>query len=64
MKPPRYYPLPVLVLGFISSRSAQQNSTNVNVSSVVTCVSTGDHRQHIPDPAAGLGPVALGFSSD
>jgi predicted porin len=46
MKPVSYFTLPVLVLGFVLSTTAQQNSTQVNVSSVVTCVSTGDQRQH------------------
>jgi predicted porin len=43
---PAYFTLPVLVLSFVLSTSAQQNSTKVNVSSVVTCVSTADQRQH------------------
>jgi predicted porin len=63
MKPPRYFTLPVLVLGFISSTSAQQNSTQVTVSSVVTCVSTGDQRQHCPaNISAGI--VMLRQSSE
>jgi hypothetical protein len=46
MKPARYFTLPVLVLTFVLSTTAQRNSTQVTVSSVVTCVSTGDQRQH------------------
>ena len=49
MTPARDYKLPVLALGFISNKSTQQDSTNVSASSVVTCVSTSDQRQHIPD---------------
>ena len=48
MKPARYFTLPVLALSFVLTTSAQQNSTQVTVSSVVTCVSTGDQRQHCP----------------
>jgi predicted porin len=40
------FTLAVLVLALVLSTSAQQNSTQVTVSSVVTCVSTGDQRQH------------------
>ena len=55
MKPASYFTLPVLVLGFVLSTSAQQNSTQVTVSSVVTCVSTGDQRQHCAaDTSAGV----------
>lgn len=46
MKPAKYFTLPFLVLSLVLSTSAQQNSTQVTVSSVVTCVSTGDQRQH------------------
>ena len=46
MKPAKYFTLPILVLSFVLSSSAQQNSTQVTVSSVVTCISTGDQRQH------------------
>jgi predicted porin len=50
-----YFTLPVLVLGFALSTSAQQNATQVTVSSVVTCVSTGDQRQHCPaNTSAGV----------
>ena len=50
-----YFRLPVRVLGFVLSTSAQQNSTQVTVSSVVTCVSTGDQRQHCAaDTSAGV----------
>ena len=63
MKPARYFTLPVLVLGLISSTSAQQNSTQVTVSSVVTCVATGDQRQHCPaNTSAGI--VMLRQSSE
>jgi len=48
MKLARYFTFLVLVLGLCLSTSAQQNSTQVSVSSVVTCVSTGDQRQHCP----------------
>jgi hypothetical protein len=64
MTPARDYKLPVLALGFISNKSTQQDSTNVSASSVVTCVSTSDQRQHIPDLAGGREPVVRGFSSD
>ena len=51
----RYFTLPVLVLGLVLSTSAQQNSTQVTVSSVVTCVSSGDQRQHCAaDTNAGV----------
>ena len=51
----RYFTLPVLALGLVLSTSAQQNSTQVTVSSVVTCVSTGDQRQHCAaDTSAGV----------
>jgi len=47
--------LPILVFGYCLSTSAQQNSTQVAVSSVVTCVSTGDQRQHCPaNTSAGI----------
>ena len=53
-----YFTLPALVfgvLGSVLSTSAQQNSTQVTVSSVVTCVSTGDQRQHCAaDTSAGV----------
>ncbi len=50
-----YFTLPAVVLSFILSTSAQQNSTQVTVSSVVTCASTGDQRQHCPaDTSAGV----------
>ena len=51
----RHFTLPVLVLGSVLSTNAQQNSTQVTVSSVVTCVSTGDQRQHCAaDTSAGV----------
>ena len=51
----RYFTLPALVLSSILSTSAQQNSTQETVSSVVTCVSTGDQRQHCAaDTSAGV----------
>ena len=51
----RYFTLPVLVLASVLSTSAQQNSTQVTVSSVVTCVSTGDQRQQCAaDTSAGV----------
>jgi len=54
----RYFTLPVHVLGVLGSvlsTSAQQNSTQVTVSSVVTCVSTSDQRQHCAaDTNAGV----------
>ena len=63
MKPARYFTLPVLVLTFVSSTSAQQNSRQVNVSSVVTCVSTADQRQHCTaNTSAGI--VMLRQSSE
>ena len=46
MMPARYFTPLVIVLGFAVSTKAQQNSTQVTVSSVVTCISTGDQRQH------------------
>jgi hypothetical protein len=50
-----YFALPVLVLGSVLSTSAQQNPTQVTVSSVVSCVSTGDQRQHCAaDTSAGV----------
>jgi aquaporin Z len=77
MKPARYFTLPVLALGFVLSTSAQQNSTKVNVSSVATCVSTGDQRQPVAEffgtfwlvfggcgaavLAAGFPTVGIGF---
>jgi Protein of unknown function (DUF3011) len=49
------FTLPVLVFGLVLSTSAQQNSSLVTVSSVVTCVSTGDQRQHCDaDTSAGV----------
>ena len=55
MKPANYFVLPVVVLGFLVSTNAQQNSTQVTVSSVVTCVSTSDQRQHCPaNTSAGI----------
>jgi hypothetical protein len=63
MKPARYFTLPVLALSFVLSTSTQQNSTQVTVSSVVTCVSTGDQRQHCPaNISAGI--VMLRQSSE
>ena len=63
MKLSSYFTFAVLVLGFVSSTSAQQNSTQVTVSSVVTCVSTGDQRQHCPaNTSAGV--VMLRQSSE
>jgi len=51
----RYFTLPVLVFGLILSARAQQHSTQVSVSSVVTCLSTGDQRQHCAaDTSAGV----------
>ena len=63
MKLARYFALPVVVLGFLVSTNAQQNSTQVNVSSVVTCVSTGDQRQHCP-ANTNAGIVVLRQSSE
>ena len=55
MKPANYLVLPVVVLGFLVSTNAQQNSTQVTVSSIVTCVSTSDQRQHCPaNTSAGI----------
>jgi len=55
MKLRRCFTIPVLVLGSVLSTSAQQNSTHVTVSSVVTCVSKGDQRQHCAaDTSAGV----------
>jgi len=51
----RYFTLPILVLGSLLSTNAQQNSTQVTVSSVVTCVSTGVQQQHCAaDTNAGV----------
>lgn len=63
MKAARYFTLPVLVLGLVLSASAQQSSTQVTVSSVVTCVSTGDQRQHCP-ANTNAGIVMLHQSSE
>jgi len=50
-----YFAPPVLAFGFVLSASAQQNSRQVAVSSVVTCVSTDDQRQHCAaDTTAGV----------
>ena len=63
MKLSSYFTFAVLVFGFVLSTSAQQNSTQVTVSSVVTCVSTGDQRQHCPaNTSAGV--VILRQSSE
>ena len=63
MKLSSYFTLAVLVFGLVLSTNAQQNSTQVTVSSVVTCVSTGDQRQHCPaDTSAGV--VILRQSSE
>jgi Protein of unknown function (DUF3011) len=63
MKLARCFTLPILVLSFVLTTSAQQNSTEANVSSVLTCVSTGDQRQHCPaDTSAGI--VMLRQSSE
>ena len=63
MKLSIYFTLAVLAFGFVLSTSAQQNPTQVTVSSVVTCVSTGDQRQHCPaDTSAGV--VILRQSSE
>jgi len=43
-----YFTLPLLLLSLVLSTSAQQNSTQITVSSVITCVSTIDQRQHCP----------------
>ena len=58
-----YFTLAVLAFGFALSTSAQQNPTQVTVSSVVTCASTGDQRQHCPaNTSAGV--VILRQSSE
>ena len=63
MYPASYCILPPLVLGLVLSTSAQQNSTQVTVSSVVTCVSIGDQHQHCPaNTTAGI--VMLRQSSE
>jgi predicted porin len=50
-----YFTLPILAVGSVLSASAQQSSAQVTVSSVVTCVSTGDQRQHCSaDTSAGV----------
>jgi Protein of unknown function (DUF3011) len=58
MNPRSYFTLSVLVLGVLGSvlsTSAQKNSTQATVSSVVSCVSTGDQRQHCAaDTSAGV----------
>ena len=55
--------LPLLVLGMVLTSWAQQNSRQVAVSSVVTCVSSGQQRQHCPaDTNAGI--VILRQSSE
>ncbi len=55
MKLSIYFTLAVLAFGLVLSTSAQQNPTQVTVSSVVTCVSTGDQRQHCPaNTSAGV----------
>ncbi|MGC1299115.1 MAG: DUF3011 domain-containing protein [Alloacidobacterium sp.] len=59
----KYFTLPVLVLSAVLSTSAQQNSSLVTVSSVVTCVSTGDQRQHC-DADTGAGVVMLKPTSE
>src|SRR5580765_5342899 len=63
MKLSSYFTFAVLVFGFVSSTSAQENSTQVTVSSVVTCVSTGDQRQHCPTNTSA-GVVILRQSSE
>jgi len=51
----RHFALSVLVLGSVLSTSAQENSTQVTVASVVTCVSTGGQRQQCAaDTSAGI----------
>ena len=63
MKLSIYFTLAVLAFGLVLSTSAQQNPTQVTVSSVVTCVSTGDQRQHCPaNTSAGV--VMLRQSSE
>ena len=63
MKLSSYFTFAVLVFGLVSRTSAQENSTQVTVSSVVTCVSTGDQRQHCPaNTSAGV--VILRQSSE
>ena len=63
MNSKRYFTLPIVVLGLVLSTSAQQNSTQVTVSNVITCPSTGDQRQHCPaDTSAGV--VLLRQSSE
>jgi hypothetical protein len=63
MKLSIYFTLAVLSFGLVLSTSAQQNPTQVTVSSVVTCVSTGDQRQHCPaNTSAGV--VILRQSSE
>jgi len=63
MKRSSYFTLAVLAFGLVLSTSAQQNSTQVTVSSVVSCVSTGDQRQHCPaNTSAGV--VILRQSSE
>ena len=63
MKLSIYFTLAVLAFGLVLSTSAQQNPTQVTVSSVVTCVSTGDQRQHCPaNTSAGV--VILRQSSE
>jgi predicted porin len=63
MKLSSYFTLAFLLSGMVLSTSAQQNSTQVTVSSVVACVSTGDQHQHcLADTSAGV--VMLRQSSE
>ncbi len=63
MKLSGYFTLAFLLFGMVISTSAQQNRTQVTVSSVVTCVSTGDQHQHcLADTSAGV--VMLRQSSE
>ena len=63
MKLSSYFTFAVFVFGFVLSTSAQQNSTQVTVSSVISCVSTGNQRQQCPaNTSAGV--VMLHQSSE
>jgi predicted porin len=63
MKLSGYFTFVVLAFGSVLSTSAQQNPTQVTVSSVVTCVSTGDQRQHC-SANTSAGVVMLRQSSE
>jgi predicted porin len=63
MKLSGYFTFAVLAFGSVLSTSAQQSPTQVTVSSVITCVSTGDQRQHC-SANTSAGVVMLRQSSE